>query len=254
MAVVLAGLLFSLSASAATTDPSCGVVPIQKLTYTTTTNVDKFDQNLGTLQSVTVTAESCGYLNNWLESGDESDITYNIIATGQVIPTIPSVPEEALQIGTDAGGITFNAIPDGDPTDRAGTDYIKFDIGTASSPVCTGVKVYTLTGAAMAPYEAVGGGQVSIPVRTKSSLAVDGSNNYESGGATFMGVTVCVVYEYQPNLCINGSKVNDCTGDRSARLDDQPQGLIWSSDQNRNDRWKWRVLILRPSPRQLHGL
>jgi hypothetical protein len=213
MAVVLTGLLFSLSASAATTAESCGVVPIQQLTYTTTTQVDKFDTNLGTLQSVTITAESCGYLSNWLESQDLSEIDYNIIARGQVIPTIPGVPEEALQIGTDPAGIDFHAVPDGSPTDRAGTDYTRIDIGSAASPECTGLKTYSLTGAAMAPYEAVGGGKVTIPVRTHSSLLVDGSNNYESGGLTYMGVTVCVVYEYQPFLCIKGSKVNDCTGE-----------------------------------------
>jgi len=213
MAVVLAGLLFSLSASAIETPESCGIVPVQQLTYTTSTQVDKFDENLGTLQSVTITAQACGYLNNWLESGDQSEIDYNIIATGQVIPTIPSVPEEALQIGTDVGGIDFHAIPDGDPSDRTGTDYTQFDVGTSSSPVCTDVKTYTLTGAAMDPYKAVGGGKVTIPVRTRSSLFVDGSNNYESGGQTFMGATFCVVYEYLiPPMCIRGSKVNDCTG------------------------------------------
>ena len=48
MAVVLAGLLFSMSASAAIINPPCGEVPIQQLTYTTTTQIDKFDATLGT--------------------------------------------------------------------------------------------------------------------------------------------------------------------------------------------------------------
>ncbi|HEX7445625.1 MAG TPA: SdrD B-like domain-containing protein, partial [Methanothrix sp.] len=39
-----------------------------------------------------------------------------------------------------------------------------------------------------------------------------GSNNYESGGQTFMGLTVCVEYDYLVPLCINGTKT-DCNGD-----------------------------------------
>ena len=213
MAVVLAGLLFSLSASAATTPESCGVVPVQQLTYTTTTQVDKFDQSLGTLQSVTVTAQACGYLSDWLESNDQDTILYNIIARGQVTPTIPGVAPTPLQIGTDALGIDFTAVPDGNAHDRAGTDYTQFNIGTAGSPECSAPGVYSIPSGSWGLYQAVGGGKVTIPVTTHSSLLIDGSNNYEAGGETFMGVTVCVVYEYLPNLCINGTKINDCTGE-----------------------------------------
>jgi hypothetical protein len=209
MVVVLAGLLFSLPALAATTPESCGVVPIQQLTYTTSTQIDKFDQSLGTLQSVTVTAQACGYLSDWLESNDQSEIDYNIIARGQVTPSIPGVADTPLQIGTDAAGIDFHAVPDTNAYDRTGTDYTKFDIGTAASPECSGLATYPIPSASWGQYQAVGGGKVSVLVKTHSSLLVDGSNNYESGGQTFMGVTVCVVYEYQPFVCIRGSKV-DC--------------------------------------------
>ena len=71
MVVVLAGLLFSLAASAVTTDPCCGSVPIQQLNYNAfTSGICQFDPSLGQLQSVTLTAEACGYATRYLTNGD----------------------------------------------------------------------------------------------------------------------------------------------------------------------------------------
>ena len=102
MAVVLMGLLFSLSASAITTEPSCGVVPIQQLNYITSTQVDKFDSSLGELQSVTVDVEACGYATRVLTNEDPIPVgvDYTAILSAAMRSTIPSVGEQVFVIST----------------------------------------------------------------------------------------------------------------------------------------------------------
>ena len=50
-----------------------------------------------------------------------------------------------------------------------------------------------------------------ITANTTSDIEVRGSTEWSSSGSTFMGVEVCVEYEYVTPLCINGTKINDCT-------------------------------------------
>ena len=55
--------------------------------------------NLGDLKSVKITVKACGYTETIeLESSDQSEIDYVITATGNVIATIPSIPEEEVQL------------------------------------------------------------------------------------------------------------------------------------------------------------
>jgi len=210
MAVVLTGLLFSLSASAILTDPSCGIVPVQKLNYATSTQVDKFDSTLGELKSVIINGEACGNISRDISSEDLSPdgVDYRVICIGQIIPNLPGQGEEIFQLKIDE---TNHLATDDEPNslpDWAGDDFWALYLND-----CTDIQTYTITDPVkMAPYIGFSGEKIQIPVRTYSSNTVEGSNEYFSRGQTFMGITICVQYEYEPRLCINGSKINDCTG------------------------------------------
>ena len=200
LTVVLLGLLFSLSASAVITDPSCGIVPIQKLNYINTTQVDKFDSSLGDLKSVTVTVDACGYASRLLTNLDpiSGGVNYSAILTANMISDIPGIGQQNFQIGTTDN---FHLAPN---------ESYTIQIGSVAIPQCDHQN-FTLTAPAeMAPYIGNAGDKVQIPVSTKSNILVDGSTEWSSNGSTFMGVTVCVEYEYEP-LCINGTKISDCT-------------------------------------------
>ena len=102
--------------------------------------------------------------------------------------------------------------------------------------------------ALMEPYIGNAGDKVQIPVRTKSNVFADGSNNYLSKGETYMGFKICVEYEYEAPFCINGSKVNDCTDEGLAgwtiNLKNAAGAVIATDD----DRCRRQVLILRSAP------
>jgi hypothetical protein len=220
MAVVLAGLLFSLSASALTTPQVCNSIPITQLSWTKSLDIPKFDHTLGTLKEVILTEEGCGYLTRELDSEDLSAIDYNIIAAAQLISTVPGDGQQKVEIGTGPDGVEFSAGPDDEPgpfnPDWAGVDYTKIEIGSASQPECSPVKDITLkaaNGDDLTPYIGNAGDQLGILVTTSSSITVIGSQEWVSRGNSFMGMTICVEYVYEPPLrCISGSKVNDCTG------------------------------------------
>ena len=199
MAVVLAGLLFSMSASAVIIAPSCGVVPIQQLNYITTTQVDKFDSSLGELQSVTVTVDACGHGSRTLTNEDQipTGVDYTAILTANMISDIPGIGPQNFQIGTID---TFHLGPGETHT-------------IVLNPDCDNQSFTLTTPAELAPYIGNAGDKATIPVSTNSNIQVDGSTEWTSTGSTFMGVTVCVEYEYQAPLCINGTKINECTGE-----------------------------------------
>jgi len=201
MAVVLAGLLFCLSASAVTTEPCCGTVPIQQLNYITSTSVCQFDPSLGTLQSVTVSVDACGYASRDLTNQDPIPVgvDYTAILNANLVATIPGIGDQNFQITTTD---IFHLDPGETHT---------IQIGTQDEPQCDS-NSFTLTAPSdIASY--IGSGSVQIPVRTSSSIQVEGSTEWASEGSSFMGVQVCVVYEYLSPKCIKGSKVNDCTGE-----------------------------------------
>jgi len=220
MAVVLAGLLFCLSVSAqecdpVTTDPGCGVVPIQQLNYATTTQIPKFDTTLGTLLEVRMTAQACGRISAELDSEDATAQEFDISALARVIPTLPNEGDETFQIDIAE---TFTVQADDEPgtgnSDYAGPDWSGlFTEGTVAVPVCTDNREFVYTGAQMDPFKGAAGDQLLIPVRTQGGITVIGSVLQASRSDAFMGITICVEYTYQPEckFCINGTKTNDCT-------------------------------------------
>ena len=201
MAVVLIGLLFSLSGSAVIINPPCGEVPIQQLNYQKFTEVDKFDSSLGDLKSVKVTVTACGYASRVLTNEDPIPVGVDYIAvlTANMISDIPGIGEEIFSIATT----------DNFHLGLGETHTIQ--IGSAQNPECD-VGDFTLTDPAeMAPYIGNAGDKVTIPVRTNSNIQVEGSTEWSSTGSTFMGVTICVEYEYETPFCISGTKTNACT-------------------------------------------
>ena len=230
MAVVLAGLLFSLSASAVITNPSCGVVPIQQLNYITTTQVDKFDSSLGQLQSVTVTVNACGRGSRTLTNEDQipTGVDYTAILTANMISDIPGIGPQNFQIGTTD---IFHLAP-------GGTHAITL------SPACDNQSFTLTTPAEMAPYIGNAGDKVTIPVSTKSNIQVDGSTEWSSAGSTFMGV------DDLRRVRIPAANMHQWHQDQRmyrrwhSRLGDLPDQPRWFQSLHHN-RCERRLLVLR---------
>ncbi len=84
-------------------------------------------------------------------------------------------------------------------------------IGSQESPVCD-QGVYTIDDPTDL-FEYIGAGKkMEIPIVTNSNIVVIGSSDWSSSGETYMGVTICVTYEYDVPACISGRKINDRTG------------------------------------------
>jgi len=201
MATLLIGLLLSFSASAETTPPSCGEVPIQQLNYAKTAEVDKFDPSLGELKSVTITVEACGYAWRTLTNQDKipTGVDYTAILVANMVSDIPGVGEQYFEIGET---FKFHLMP--------GESY-EMLIGSQASPKCDYGEFTISDPADLAKY--VGAGQkIQIPVVTNSGIQVSGSTEWSSSGETYMGVIICVTYEYDVPACISGKKINDRTG------------------------------------------
>jgi hypothetical protein len=201
MATVLIGLLLSFSASAETTPPSCGEVPIQQLNYVKTAEVDKFDPSLGELKSVTITVKACGYAWRTLKNQDPipTGVDYHAFLTAIMFSDIPGIGERNFQIGE---AFDFHLMP--------GESY-EMLIGSQASPVCDYGEFTIDDPADLAEY--IGAGQkVQIPVWTQSGIQASGSTEWSSNGETHMGVKICVTYEYDVPACISGRKINDRTG------------------------------------------
>jgi len=202
MATVLIGLLLSFSASAETTPPSCGIVPIQQLNYNDKAEVDKFDPSLGELKSATITVEACGYAWRTLKNQDpiSTGVDYSATLTATMYSSIPGLDEQNFQIGET---FKFHLMP--------GESY-EMLIGSQANPVCD-YGEFTISDPTVLADEYIGAGQkLQIPVWTKSGIEVVGSTEWSSNGETYMGIEICVTYEYDGPACISGRKINDRTG------------------------------------------
>ena len=221
IAVVLAGMLFSLSVSAQNCkypekiQPNCGKVPIKKLTYTELIEIPKFDPALGELQEVRMVATSCGYGTAELDSEDETAQEFTVIAVARLIANLPVVGDQKFEIGLDE---TFDVEADDEPgtnnADFAGPDYSgKLEFGSAADPLCESKEWTFNTPEDLAAFIKDGGDKIPVSVGARGSITVIGSVLQESRSSAFMGFEVCVEYTYcPPKLCINGTKINDCTG------------------------------------------
>ena len=58
-----------------------------------------------------------------------------------------------------------------------------------------------------------GSGNVDIITEAVDDTTIDASGSVDARISGDAGETICVAYEYIPLLCINGSKINDCTGE-----------------------------------------
>ncbi len=155
MAVVLTGLLFSLSASALTYKPPCGELPIRQLNYVNSTQVDKFDPSLGELKSVTLDVDTCGYLWRIIDSEDPFELGVLATATvsAEIISNVPGLGERSFSIGTSQDCfLEPDSEPNDGPPDWTGNDSCRIELGTAASPECNYTTITLTDPAEMAPY------------------------------------------------------------------------------------------------------
>jgi len=80
------------------------------------------------------------------------------------------------------------------------------------------------------------GEKAQIAVVMNSGIQVSGSTEWSSNGETYMGVTVCVIYEYVPP-CISGKKINDHTGQgiEGWTIDLLKDGVVIATTQTNSD-------------------
>ena len=97
IAVVLAGLLFSLSASAQigcpeekTTDPACFKVDMVVASGQSYVGyIPKFDSSLGTLTSAKLTVRACAASTFEVDSEDPLEQTWHVVSQGNIVVTPP---------------------------------------------------------------------------------------------------------------------------------------------------------------------
>jgi hypothetical protein len=230
MAVVLAGLIFSLSASAqtgcpdpVTTDEECFGVPMTAAGgQVFNGQIPKFDSSLGTLISAKLTTQACTVLTYRIDSEDPGDQIWNVIVQGGVILTPPVGPQIPVFAGTPDEGTDVFTGPDDEPglfnSNFAGPDFAEISIGTLANPVCNEDETDFDTPAELAIFSGVAGEVLPVQIRLLSNKDVrnDNSSNYGEQAAVQASGSVCVEYTYQPpcpRFCINGTKINDCTGE-----------------------------------------
>jgi hypothetical protein len=236
MAVVLTGLLFSLSASAQiactcdnpiTTEEVCLQVPADGSLGTdinTILNIPKFDSSLGCLQSVRITSESCGYIFAEVDSEAQFPVDWSVTAISGVEVTLPGgLGSKLVQFGTVDGPIIIPTATD-DPTelplgnpfnpDFAGSDWGREDFGTPEDPICSEIEEFIFEDEADKALF-IGSVGETLPVTVQSAGeagATGASSNVGFNSFAQMNARVCVEYTYcPPPLCIKGTKTNDCT-------------------------------------------
>lgn len=234
MAVVLAGLLFSLSASAQiactcddpiTTQKVRVEVPIQKTSFDIAKDIPKFDSSLGCLQSVKLTSQSCGFVWTEVDNEDTMPVVWNVVAIGGVRIVLPEdlgeefvtfgTPEEGVPLPTGADDSAEGPADEFNP-DYAGPDYNRVDYGSLANPVCSPVRQFVYeTEDEVAPFIGSAGQTLALRIASESeSDALGPSTNRGLQSLCFAGGWAEIEYTYCPpeKFCINGTKINDCTG------------------------------------------
>lgn len=234
MAVVFSGLFFSLFASAQdaclcnspkTTEVICISAPVDGSIVRdldATINIPKFDKELGCLQSVRVTAESCGYLIAKVDSESLLARTWDIIALSGVRVTIPfGLGNQLVQFGTTEGAVQIDTEPDDEPglnnADFEGPDSgIIDDFGSPDDLICSVEKEFIFTSEADKQLF-IGSEGETIPIKVEEVGEIrneGGAGSVDFRKLSELNAKVCVEYTYcpKPHLCINGTKINDCTG------------------------------------------
>ncbi len=137
--LVLFGLLI-IPVNAYTTQEVCCDIPLQPLTWRDDCQLPKFDASTGILTGVTVNLESCGYENYKLDSEDPwyLGIDYTVITGFTTYATFPDATVIPL---TPVSEIVHQHLcPDDEPglgnPDYAGCDYMHFEDGTPTVPLC----------------------------------------------------------------------------------------------------------------------
>ena len=229
MAVVLIGQHFSLSALAqmscpdpVTTDPIKVVVDIGLTNLNYTKYIPKFDSTLGELISVNLTSQAGGVARIDVDSEDPEDQMWRLIARGGVIITLPNGHEEIAEFGTPVDGDLVETAPDDEPgmwdADFAGPDFDYKEYGTLDDPYWADEVMfnYTVEDDEFDQFNGSHGEVLEIYIRTFGNSAAIGetSASKQERSYAYAGGWVEVEYTYcPPKYCINGSKLDACTGE-----------------------------------------
>jgi acylphosphatase len=186
----------------------------------------KFDSELGCLQKVAITSQSCGYISAEVDSEAQFPVTWHITAVSGVSVTLPGgLGSQLVQFGTVDGPVDVSTAAD-DPTelplgnsfnpDFAGPDWGILDTyGSADDPICSDTKEFDITNEAdLQQFVGSSTDTFNVAVASAGTASASGaSSNVGFRSFAQMNAKVCVVYTYcAPQFCLRGSKVNDCTG------------------------------------------
>ena len=214
--VVLAGLIFSLSASALEYSPNPVVFSNISTDWTRTQTLDKFDPSLGVLTKVEVSADACASQLFILDSEDSEPQCWNVISNAMLTATMPDGTNLVLTLPEKINAFCLPADSDeGFISDYVGNDSFRFFIKECVDDE----KVYNdLT-------NWIGPGTLDIKVVAKGSTNVDGSSSFDQKVRTFANETLRVTYYYEPcddnNPCTNDTIVNNQCVNTSKVCDDK---------------------------------
>ncbi len=185
--VAFLGLVFSQMGSALEYKDYCVVFEDKSTPWTQTASVPKFDQNLGDLARVIVAAEASA-CQSFAIDAEDSWSGYTIVH----LDTTVSVGEQFALVPLEIWRDEFGS-------------YIDFVCGNDRDEF-----IYD-DPADLAAW--VGPGNVDFITTAVDDTTIDASGPFDVRIRTNASEMICVVYEYIPALCINGSKINDCTGE-----------------------------------------
>lgn len=202
--VAFVGLIFGPLASAAIDGPYCCELDPLKTDWTRYCDIKKFDPSLGTLTGVTIELEACGSQDISLDSEDSAEYTFTVGSTGSATTTLPDGSKVILAATPDDHIVTLPPDSDGYPPDFIGDDADSWTVNACDSDqvIVDPSKFAFYTGIGTASYATFATGTASLKAGGNGGLLWN----------TVIGTEICVTYEYEQLLCINGTKINDCTG------------------------------------------
>lgn len=184
--VAFLGLSFGQMGSALKYDEHC-FMHENDVPWTQMASFPKFDPNLGTLTRVTVTADALACQSFAIDTEDFWT-AYTIVTLDTTVSVGEQFALVPLEIWRDEFG-SYNDFV-------CGNDNHEF--------------IYD-DPAILAAW--TGSGNVDFTTTAVDDTRIDASSPSDVRISTDAGEMICVAYEYISSLCINGSKINDCTGE-----------------------------------------
>lgn len=182
--------------------------------FTLTGLLDRFDPDLGELQSIEIT--HAGTITSEIKVENYSPTSGSSISgtvSGHLTLTAPGVNNK-LTLTENAGAINLPKFDN--VIDFAGTSGASFGAKTAQNSA----KI-TLTGNDMAPY--IGAGQINVQESGTATSSASGGGNLVAQITSSGAATITVVYKYIPSNCLDD-------GNYTILQTTQPAGLLDGKD------------------------